>query len=271
MTEKQTRAQGNTDQVRAAYHEWNIPERFLLADHCTSQMFAEILEIVEPRLPGLPCRLFPSSFDPNDELLRAFPRSFAWHWTSCEQALKSFGAQVVLMHVPHFWQLGAPLNTVCRNIGAPIIISDPANLPVGAAAVVSAGVNAVVCSARGASEFASFLAERGIALPPLWFLVHETAARAWDVPEALTESVVAQEVHLFPGVPILEQCTALVESKRSFFHFSDAYAWETRGNAACVTSIGSDDPLPLFRFTLPFSFRVLENCACGKQVIEKIL
>lgn len=228
------------------------------------------LSAIEPRIPEMGCRVFPSSFNPKDPDLLAFPRPIHWQWASCERILRFFGAQTVMTRLPHFWQLESPIHACCRNIGAPIFINEPENLALGAAAIVSASVDAIISEASVAAPFVSFLLERDVPLPALWLLIHKADAREWTVPLPLTQNgiTVAQEVHLFPGVPVLEQCPVLASGKKSLFHVSDEYEWEMRESETLITSV-SDDLFPLHRLLLPISIHTAGECACGKTTVEK--
>ncbi len=228
------------------------------------------LSAIEPRIPEMECRIFPSSFNPKDTDLRAFPRAIHWRWTSCERMLRFFGAQAVMTRVPNFWQLESLVHACCRNIGAPLFTNEPENLALGAAAIVSANVNAIISEASETAPFVSFLLERDVPLPALWLLIHKADAREWSVPPSLIQNgiTVAQEVHLFPGVPILHQCPALASDKKPLFHVSDEYEWEMLESETLITSAGGD-PLPLHRLLLPISIHAAGECACGKTIVQK--
>jgi hypothetical protein len=143
-------------------------------------------------------------------------------------------------------------------------------MPVGAAAVVSAGVNAVIGEASETFSFTSFLLERDVQLPALWLLIHKADMREWNIPAPLGRegTHVAQEVHVFPGAPVLEQCPVLAHEKLPVFHTSPAYQWDIRENATYITSIGND-PFPLYRYLFPAILRTAGTCPCGRVLVER--
>lgn len=254
--------------VRRAYKEWGIPEG-LLKDSTDEANLTAVLEAAEPAIPGMRARIFPSSFDANSKALRAFPRALDWKWSSCERALRESGSTVVMMRLPLFWQLESPLHAACRSVGAPIFVNEPENMPVGAAAIYSASVDTVVSASADAFSFVSYMLEKKVALPRVWVLVHE-AQGEWRIPAPLESASlnVSQEVHLFPSTVLLSQCAHLAASKKSDFHIFDGYSWELLNDASYITSAG-DDPLPLYRYKLPFKLVEAEKCACGRTVVRK--
>lgn len=214
--------------------------------------FYKILADIEPKIPDMACRVVPSSFNPDDPQLRAVPRPLEASWPSAEAILKAFGVRAVMMRLPLFWQTEPLLHAACRAAGAPIFTNDPENMPLGAAAL-SNGVDTVVTTAADAAAFAGYLAEKHTPLPPFWIIVHQADAPRWEVPTMLRGVKVAQEVHLFPGVPVLVQCPALVGKNR--YHFSD---------------IHSQEPLPLSELELPFVLKDCGTCVCGKAIGERV-
>lgn len=234
---------------------------------------AERLRTTSGHGARIPDRLVPTSFDPNDPELSGFPRSRGWRWGGAERMLRTPGITFVLMRVPRFWQVEPYLNAACRAAHVPFFPNEPENMPVGAAALREIGAAAVVSEGQDALQFSSFLAEREQALPATWLLVHPVDAANWDLPVFLSDDLlVFEEVHLFPGVPVLEQCETLAQQRRhGVFHLSDAYTWNVSEAPAYVTG-SKDDPVPLEHFALPFSVHVLsEQCACGKNIVQRSL
>lgn len=213
---------------------------------------------------SVPVRFIPSSFDANDSDLRAIPRPFDWRWSSCEQFLRHFQVKTVMMQLPLFWQMYSPLRTVCEGI-APIYPNEPENFPIGGAAIQTGDVNIVIIQAQDAAFFAKYLRENAIPLPS-WIIVHRTND-AWELPEHIKESPhIAQEVHLFPGLPILHQCISLANAKTNSFHCSDEFAWSI-GTVVTITS--KNDIFALNQLILPFELEDRGQCQCGKNTFKK--
>src|SRR3989344_1187763 len=193
-----------------------------------------------------PFVMVPTSFAPLNPALAGFPRPPQWHWRSCERALKAQDVQGVVACTPLFWQIAMSLNTVCRALGIPFFLNDPQNIPVGIAALTQTDMNVVIAGKDIATRFALALIERNIPQPH-WILIHHADAPSWDIPQTIS-GIVFQEVHLFPGVPVLEQCIHRAKDREGF-HVSEDYILETDGRTY-ITRI-NDDPIPLVQLELP--------------------
>ena len=192
------------------------------------------------------CDFIPSSFDPDDPDLKALPRPHGWRWSSCEAALKEFGTRGLMVRLPLFWQIIPPLHESCRTLGIPIFINDLANMPLGAAALLHAGVDTVIAEAGDATQFAAFLKQNKLSFPKAWLVIHR-ANDAWNIPETLAASSLVQEVHLSPGVVLLSQCPELMRQKKPLFHDERAEKSDLR------------------------AFRLVEKgtCACGRTILGR--
>ena len=226
----------------------------------------DLMHSIERKIEGSGCHVVPTSFEPLERTLSGFPRQLQWTWRSCERALRKMGSKSVMSMLPKFWQIEPALNTSCRNIGAMLFPNEPENLPIGAAAIQSIGIDTIVCGVGDSARFSLYLAERNI-LSPSWVLIHRIDSPTWEIPIAVGGTHVAQEVHLFPGVPVLTQCDTLIEEQKPRFHPSDSYIWEI-GTETCITSI-DNDPFPLTRLILPTAIQATGSCPCGRRVIEK--
>ena len=257
--------------VAAGYIRFGVPLLPISGPHTDHETLLAILETAEPRIPDNGCAVAPTSFDPDDPELRAFPRPLNWRWTSCELALRAFKSSGIMMRLPLFWQVEPALFAAGQAAGAPIFVNDQGNMPVGAAAIRTASMDTVVTDTEDAQRFSSYLLKRGAQFPAAWIVVHPISQTAWAIPAPLRRGAahVAQEVHLFPGVPVLEQCEKLAARKEPVFHLSESYLFEVEGGATYLTSIG-DDPLPLFRYALPVTIAQGERCSCGKKVATRV-
>lgn len=212
----------------------------------------------------------PSSFDPNDTALKAVPRPYEWRWESCEDILRAGNATIVMSMLPFFWQLASPLHKICTAVGAPLFSNQPENMPVGAAAIQDAGINAVLSTPQDAAAFSLFLLERNVPLPATWLLVYSGAAAAWDIPISLNDAqTVAREVHLCPGLPLLVQCPAQARAHAEDFHLSKEFAWDFADKTPRV-SIKDASLLPLHLYSLPFSLAEKGACSCKEAQYARV-
>ncbi|OGG55930.1 hypothetical protein A3D71_04100 [Candidatus Kaiserbacteria bacterium RIFCSPHIGHO2_02_FULL_55_20] len=233
--------------------------------------FLKRLKSVQGAIPSMRCNVVPSSFDPTDEAMLAFPLPISWQWSSCERFLRERAARIVMTRLPLFWQLEVLLHDVCKAVGAPLFIGSPQNMPVGAAAIAAMGIDTIITSGEDCGAFATHLSDRAIPLPKNLFIVR-TPEESWGTPPTLSRAGVRihQEVHLFPGVVIAEQCAHADAGVQACFHLSDGVRIDTRGSDSYLT-IDKELPLPITDLEIPFSLRAGGTCACGKQILEKIL
>ena len=249
------------------YRKWGVPESFLHGNRMPSAEFLRLLMAIQTRIPDMNARAMPSSPDPDDPALMAFPHNAKAGWNSCERTLRELGVHGVMSRLPLFWQIEPSLFAACQKAGAFILINDVGNMPLGAAALRDAEIDAIVTDSQDARTFSAYLADNAVPLGRVWIIVHSPHNSEWEFPNALKDSSVrvAQEVHAFPGVTVLEQCPVLQNKRESHFHVSDGYASEHAGNVLALSGC-EDSPLPLFRYELPLPMRIQEVCACGKAV-----
>ncbi len=259
----------NTFKERAhdVYRRWGVPEKFLHGNVMEESEFLELLATIQHRIPEMDSRVMPSSFNPDDPTLCAFPYHKIAGWSSCERLLRDSGAHGVMMRLPLFWQIEPSLFAACHAAGALIFINDADNMPLGAAAVHIAQIDTVVTDSDDAHKFSNYLLEKKSGMAKTWIMVHTPHKDITPVPQALkaTHVRVAQEIHVFPGVPVLEQCALLEKKKEALFHVSDSYEYEKTKDALALTS-NDVMPLPFLRFELPLSLHEEGQCGCGKTI-----
>lgn len=232
------------------------------------QDFLTRLKEAAPGFPALSARIVPASFELSDPDLCGYPLSADWSWPSCADTLRSWSAHGVMMRLPLLWQLEVPLRLACDAAEAFIFVNDPGNAPLGAAAILQAGVDAVITDAADAASFARTLKERNVPLPA-FLIVCDAHAPLRALEEPLRGARVSREAHAFPGVPILRQCETLSASPEPRFHALDG--WELRleggrtlvhGNASCA--------IPLKDYELPTAYVSEGACACGKEALRAL-
>lgn len=191
--------------------------------------------------------VIPSSFDPNDTQFRAveLPKPSCWEG---EELLRHFSSRGLMMRTPIFWQWGFSLHAACRNVGIPIFVNEPENMPVGAQALLRGGIDTIVTENSDAPAFASYLQEKQIAPPAAWILIHRAAHTDWSVAAGVLDAkFLAQEVHILPGLPALRQCPLLAQTRMPHFH-----------------TVAVPIELP------PIELTEVGTCACGKTIVERV-
>lgn len=252
------------------YARWGIPsESFKGNKTTTPEAFLKLLERIESKIPEMNCRVMPASFDPDDENLRAFPYYLAPRWNSLERALRESGSHGVMTRLPLFWQVESNLHHACRAADAFLFLNEPENMPLGAAALRLAEIDTIVTDKKDALAFSSYLGHNNFPIDFTWLIIHSAEQDAIKIPEILLRSGVKiiQEAHIFPGVPVLEQCSLIWKNKLPQFHASDDYILEKIGEKITITS-ASNIPFPFLRYELPLQLREVEKCKCGKQIFS---
>ncbi len=219
------------------------------------------IQAIQDALKSVPCRIVPTSFEAEDAGLAGFPIHPQWRWDSCAQALFELKPHGVMMRLPLFWQLEVPLWYACRAARAPIFLNDPENIPVGVSALQLGGMDTVVTEQRDASTFADCVQKENGKLPQKWIVIHR-AEDIWNIPALLSDCKVAQEVHLFPGLPILSQCPMLMVETSGIprFHITKGNRYEpVTGNIETLPRGG----IPSFELKAP-PITGGELCACGE-------
>lgn len=226
------------------------------------------IRAIQNTLQSLPCRIIPTSFEAEDSHLAGFPIHSLWRWDSCVQALSELKPHGVMMRLPLFWQLEVLLWYASRAARSPIFLNDPENMPVGAAALKLGGMDTVVTEQRDASAFADYLQKENGELPPKWIVVHR-ADDTWNIPASLSDCKIAQEVHLFPGLPILSQCPALMAEISGIprFHIAKGNQYEPD---AGIFETPSKDRIPSFGLDIP-AITLGEVCACGDRIYTQTI
>lgn len=231
--------------------------------------FLRDLKDIQADIPAMPVFVVPSSFDPGDEALLAFPIPLTSEWSSCERFLRERKACVAMTRLPLFWQLETLLHDACAATGVPMFIASPQNTPVAAAAITALDIDTVITSGGDVGVFVAHLSSKAIPLPKNWFIVF-TPGESWSTPAALRKqgTHVQQEVHFFPGVVLLEQCAVLRGSMTPRFHASEGVHIETRG-ATSFATLDKEFPLPVTNLEVPFSLRTCGTCACGRESVQQ--
>lgn len=206
-------------------------------------------------------RLLPAAFEPTKELT-AYPVPLERGWPSLTPHMRVWDSRGLMARVPLFWQMEAPLRTTCDEVGAFLFINDMSNMPLGAAAIRDANVDTVVTQMRDVGPFSLHLLEAKIALPN-FIAVHPHASALAPLPQACRETPIAQEVHLFPGVPMLVQCPCLSAQKEPVFHAAPGCRIYRAGGQVLFT--GADtDPQPPYDYPLLMTLREAGSCQCGE-------
>lgn len=233
----------------------------------TIETLREALSDIQSTTPNVQARTFPSSFSPHNAT-PAFPRSLAWHWRSAADAIRRMSAKGVMMRLPLFLQLEAPLANAAHEAGAFIFVNDADNMPLGAAAIMQAEIGCIVTTGHDGDAFAAYLIKKDIPAPG-WHLVRHFEEDNWNVPQSVAEtgSRVTQEVHLFPGLPIFVQCEDLAAERRPRFHVADDLSFEGVGDGISINS-SETEPFSFSGLVVPHA-RNDGMCPCGKQVFTR--
>ncbi len=223
----------------------------------------------EKNVPDLPCRIVPTSFDDSDAQLTALPRPLDWKWSSLHEALKLVEPKVAMTRLPLFWQMTSAIRGACKEAGSTLLPNEQENMHGGAAALLVANVNVVVTSSEDAGIFTSYLLEGASTLPEMWLIVHDASAPVWEIPASMQNlrAPIAQDVHLFPGLPLFVQCRHLMRAKKPHYHLAEGCSLDNL--SPCIVSI-QDSAVTLPALETEFSVQQTGSCECGILLYEKI-
>lgn len=230
--------------------------------------FLDELRAFEGLVPDTPCRLAPASFDPHDSSLTAFPRPVTARWQGCEDALKLFDASVVMLSLPFFWQVESYVRAGCEAARAGLFMNDPDNPTIGAEAVRAIGVDVVIQEASRFESFLELLDEKSFRAPRGFFLVHRFDSPSWRVTRKHPDIGIWREVHLFPGVPLLEQCVHACRAQSDEFHLSRGFEWSFSGDFAIISS-RDESRVPLRNVEIPMRITRRDTCPCGHDLYTR--
>jgi len=237
-------------------------------EETSRETLLRLLQQAEHNFKNVRCGLVPTSFDPKDPLLTAFPRPLQWKWPTLRRYLTTLESASVIMLLPEFWQMQSCVYRECHSVGAMLFIADVANTPIAAAATESLTIDTAITNTQDCRELLDYLSEKEMVVPHSWIFVHDANKPIPHISEKLMEHCrIVQEVHIFPCVPIFEQCDSLIQRHSNRFHTSEAYIWEFKADRTLITSAG-EDPLPLLRFRLPFIAIETDACPCGKVEVK---
>ncbi len=261
------RSHTSTRNPEDAYRGFGI-EPIAEGEETSREILLHLLQKAEHNFKNVACGLVPTSFDPHDPLLTAFPRPLQWKWPALQRYLQTLQSASVMMLLPQFWQMQSCIHRECHDVAALLFIADIANTPIAAAATESLSIDTVITSTQDCSELLDYLSEKEMPAPRSWVFVHDANKPTPHIPENLREThSVVQEIHIFPCVPIFEQCGSLIQRHSNRFHTSEAYVWEFKDDRTLITS-AREDPLPLLKYRLPFTAIQTDMCPCGKVEVE---
>ena len=253
-----------------AYTRFGIPEgQYTTLSETDTAKLLELLKIAETTLHRIPCRLFPTSFSPGDKRLSAFPVDPSFRWSSLESYLRNHKAISVLSLLPLFWQIESPMSNACRSSGAMLFLGDADNIPISSIAVTTLSSDTVIGEVEHVSSLITDLNKRSIPLPQTLIVIHRHGD-SWSLTEATehTPCTIIQEVHLFPGISILDQCSKLADLREPVFHLNTQYTLETEKQSSYISS-SSKQLFPLYRLKLPYVLEAGGSCECGKKIFKK--
>jgi hypothetical protein len=241
---------------------WNLPPP--AGTDTTREQYVAHLRAIGRQFPSLDFHLSPAGFE-GDTRGAFFPHSRETTWHSGQEILKASRSTVVINRLPPFWQMEIAVHRAVRDAGAVPFLNAPSNTAVGAAAVSALEADTVITSAKHSRAFSRALQAREQKVST-WVVIHEmSAAGPWES-DSLIEGarIIANESHIFPGVPLFVQCIDLARELSLAFHVADGFSL-----ANSRVSSDARFPFPFFNLALPFSAMEKGACVCGKQLFVK--
>ena len=207
-----------------------------------------------PSLVTTDVRHLPNDFDPKN-ISATYPLSMTWRWTWLQRVLQTAPAPGVVVRLPLFFQLEPLVFHACRESKTFLFLNDKANMPVARAALSEEAFSTVLTTEDDVTGLITYLTQQGFSKPLHWITISPLAPlRKID----LGSHRMMRSLHLVPGLPIFEEC----EDSPDNFHLASPLTAESENGHWHISGY-LDNPLPLWRFHLPFSPECCK-CSCGR-------
>lgn len=198
-------------------------------------------------LSGL--HLVPAFWSPqNDPALFPFPE--AYHWDSLARICASLDVKrSVVCATPQVWQIEPLVYRTTRDIGVPVILTPPQNLPVLKPFCEQAGVDLVIAAPESLPTILNIL--KGITEGPKAIIVIHKDVSTCPHSDSKSESLlILNELHLVPGLPLLFQEPE--QAATTYFKRSDFFYWINSEDETPRVSLSDDWPVEIVEVPLPF-------------------
>jgi len=198
-------------------------------------------------LSGL--HLVPAFWSPQDDPA-PFPFPDTYRWRSLERICVSLDIKrSIVCATPQIWHIEPLVYRTTRDVGVPVILIPPQNLPLLKPFCDQAGVDIVITAPESLSTIVGIM--KDITERPKAIIVIHKDMSTWPHGDSKSESIlILNELHLVPGLPLLSQepeQAATPDFKRNEF-----FSWEDGEDGAQRVSLPDAWPVKIVDVTLPF-------------------
>ncbi len=201
--------------------------------------------------------IVPAFWSPTEELA-PFPFPGTYRWNSLQQICASLDVKrSIVCATPQIWQLEPLVYRTTRDIGVPVILTPPQNLPILKPFCEQAGVDLIVTSPDSVREIVDIL--KDIKEPPKAIVViHKDTTTVPPTSSAPTSVMTLHELHLVPGLPVLYQEPE--QANTTDFKQNKLMSWSE--DITGTSHISLPDTWPVNIVDVPLTFQLSQN-TCG--------
>lgn len=202
--------------------------------------------------------IVPAFWSPqNDPAPFPFPETY--RWKSLEQICVSLGIKrSIVCATPQIWQIEPLVYRTTRDIGVPVILTPPQNLPLLKPFCEQAGVDIVITAPESLSTIVDIL--KDVAERPKAIIVINKDTSTWPHDNSKFESIlILNELHLTPGLPLLFK--EIEQAATTDFKRNDLFLWTDGEDGTPRASL--PDTWPVKIVDVPLPFRLATRSASG--------
>ncbi|MEK7628873.1 MAG: hypothetical protein AAB421_05700 [Patescibacteria group bacterium] len=225
----------------------------------------DAVTILEGLLEARPLQQYhhhtPTRFEPDDQFLLT-PHIRGAAMPSLARTLREHTITRSVVFCSPYLQIDPMIFWTHRSLGIPhASVAAPLQTPTAVELIKQIEPQCVLATVETARSLLTALDTAGIAHPPMWYLLRNTAS----VERLASDSLVHYDLHVVPGLSVAYQCEQLATESRERFHLAPELIWSEQ-NGMQYASTEPDAPLnfsaiPIFRNTTN------QKCMCGKPAI----
>lgn len=179
-----------------------------------------------------------------------FPFSEAYRWNSLARICASLDVKrSVVCAIPQIWQIEPLVYRTTRDIGMPVILIPPQNLPILKPLCEQAGVDLVITAPESLLTVLDILkdiAER----PKAIIVIHKDISTCHHSNSKSEPILILNELHLVPGLPLLFQ--ELEQAATPDFKRNEFFSWIDSDDGTLRASLSDNWPVRIADVSLPF-------------------
>lgn len=193
--------------------------------------------------------LVPASWGASTNQIFPIPRSY--QWSTLKSLVEEIGVtKSIIVATPPLWQIEHLAYSVAKSISVPLSSLSPRNLQLIKPACEEVGVDVIIIAKENIGEMTSLLTEC-VQKPKLLLVVTTEPS---EISLSNEHFIVAEEIHLIPGIPLFFQNTQLAKrTGKRLFKKNKIFTWDTDEIGNINITGSADWTVPISNFTVPFT------------------